>query len=86
MKNQALRSPDDLDGLQSYVVACDDPALGKAPYLASKNVFFPDQTEITSVENYIRYYVWGGYSKPTKSCIPTVFMESQLEGEPRERV
>src|SRR5437762_13077312 len=50
MKHQMLRSPDDLDGLQSYAVACDDPALGKAPYLAAKNVFFPDQKEIASVE------------------------------------
>jgi hypothetical protein len=60
MKHQVLRSPDDLDGLQSYAVACDDPALGKAPYLATKNVSFPDQKQIDSLEHYIHQYVWGG--------------------------
>ncbi len=70
MKHQKLRSPDDLDGLQSYSVACDDPALGKAPYLAAKNVFFPDQQEITSVENYIQHYVWGGLQQTDKEPYP----------------
>lgn len=70
MKDQKLRSPDDLDGLQSYAVACDDPALGKAPYLAAKNVFFPDQKEIDSVENYIRYYMWGGLQQTDKEPYP----------------
>ena len=70
MKHQALRSPDDLDGLQSYAVACDDPALGKAPYLAAKNVFFPEQDEITSVENYIQHYVWGGLQQTNKEPYP----------------
>jgi hypothetical protein len=70
MKHQALRSPDDLDGLQSYAVACDDPALGKAPYLAAKNVFFPEQDEITSIENYIQHYVWGGLQQTDKEPYP----------------
>lgn len=73
MKHQILRSPDDLDGLQSYSVACDDPALGKAPYLAAKNVSFPDQDEITSVENYIQHYVWVGCNRPKKSLIRMAF-------------
>ncbi len=70
MKHQILRSPDDLDGLQSYAVACDDPALGKAPYLAAKNVFFPDKDEIASVENYIQHYVWGGLQQTEKEPYP----------------
>ncbi len=70
MKHQALRSPDDLDGLQSYAVACDDPALGKAPYLAAKNVFFPEHDEITSIENYIQHYVWGGLQQTDKEPYP----------------
>jgi Family of unknown function (DUF5695) len=70
MKDQKLRSPDDLDGLQSYSVVCDDPALGKSPYLAAKNVFFPDQEEITSVENYIQHYVWGGLQQTDKEPYP----------------
>ena len=70
MKHQILRSPDDLDGLQSYAVACDDPALGKAPYLAAKNVFFPDKDEIASIENYIQHYVWGGLQRTDKETYP----------------
>ena len=70
MKHQVLRSPDDLDGLQSYAVACDDPALGKAPYLAAKNVFFPRPEEISSVEDYIQHYVWGGLQQTEKEPFP----------------
>lgn len=90
MKHQALRSPDDLDGLQSYAVACDDPALGKAPYLAAKNVSFPEQDEITSIENYIQHYVWGGLQQTDKEPYPygiygipnwKVNRESQFDNE-----
>ena len=70
MKHQVLRSPDDLDGLQSYAVASDDPALGKAPYLAYENVFFPDQEEITSVEDYVHDFVWGGLQQTDKEPYP----------------
>jgi hypothetical protein len=70
MKHQILRSPDDLDGLQSYAVACDDTALGKAPYLAAKNIFFPQQKEVESLEHYIRDYVWGGLQQTDKEPYP----------------
>ena len=70
MKSKVLRSPDDLDGLQSYAVACDDTALGKPPYLAAKNIFFPEQKEIDSLENYIRNYVWGGLQQTEKEPYP----------------
>jgi hypothetical protein len=70
MKHQRLRSPDDLDGLQSYAVACDDTALGKAPYLAAKNIFFPEQKEVDSIERYIRNYVWGGLQQTEKEPYP----------------
>ena len=70
MKHEILRSPDDLDGLQSYAVASDDPALGKAPYVAGKNVFFPVQSEIDAVENYIKGFVWGGLQQTDKEPYP----------------
>jgi hypothetical protein len=70
MKHQILRSPEDLDGLQAYAVACDDPALGKAPYVASKNVFYPSQQEIAAVEDYLRNYVWGGLQETEKERYP----------------
>jgi hypothetical protein len=59
-RKQVLRSPDDTDGLNAYIVACDDPGLCKAPYVASKNVCYPDQHEISAIDYYIHHYVWGG--------------------------
>jgi hypothetical protein len=70
MKHQILRSPEDLDGLQSYAVASDDPALGKAPYIAGKNVFFPNADEIEAVENYLRHFVWGGLQQTETEPYP----------------
>lgn len=66
MKNKVLRSPDDTDGFDywwGYVLASDDPALGKAPFVAAKNVHFPDPEEIASVEYYIEHFVWGGLQR-----------------------
>ena len=70
MKHEILRSPDDLDGLQSYAVASDDPALGKAPYVAGKSIFFPEQPEIDAVENYIKDFVWGGLQQTDREPYP----------------
>lgn len=66
MSNTTLRSPDDTDGFDyfyGFFIAGDDPALGKAPYVAAKNVFFPDDYEISSVEYYIENFVWGGLQR-----------------------
>jgi hypothetical protein len=62
MRAKVLRSPDDTDGFDywwGYVVAADDPVLGKAPFLASKNLRFPDAEEIRSIEYYLEHFVWG---------------------------
>jgi hypothetical protein len=69
-KHQILRSPDDLDGLQAYAVACDDPALGKAPFLAEKNIYYPNQSEIDALELYLRKFVWGGLQETDKEQWP----------------
>ena len=66
MRNSVLRSPDDTDGLKQFWVACDDPGNCKAPFVAAKNVHFPDQTEIEAVEYYIKNYVWGGLQRTDK--------------------
>ncbi len=66
MKNGTLRGPDDTDGFDGwwgYVLACDDPGLCKAPYVAAKNVYFPDQKEIDAVEYYLKYFVWNGLQR-----------------------
>ncbi|MEO7719567.1 MAG: DUF5695 domain-containing protein [Capsulimonas sp.] len=70
MKHQILRSPDDLDGLWSYAVASDDTTLGKSGYVAEKNVFYPNQTEIERVEYYIKNFVWGGLQQTDKEPYP----------------
>ena len=70
MKHEVLRSPDDLDGVQSYAVASDDPALGKAPYVAGKNIYSPVQSEINSLESYIKNFVWGGLQETDKEPYP----------------
>lgn len=70
MKNAVLRGPDNPDYFDtsrlSYVLTCDDPGLCKAPFVAAKNVFYPDRNEIDAVEYYIKNFVWGGLQRTDK--------------------
>ncbi|MGD0781779.1 MAG: DUF5695 domain-containing protein [Candidatus Aminicenantales bacterium] len=69
MRAGRLRGPDDTDGFDfwwGYVLACDDPALCKAPFLASKNVHFPVPGEIAAVEYYLEHFVWGKLQRTDK--------------------
>lgn len=70
MKNKVLRGPDNADGFDKsrlvYALASDDPVLGKAPFLAAKNVFYPDQKEIDAIEYYVKNFVWGGLQRTDK--------------------
>ncbi len=69
MKNGVLRGPDNTDGFDGwwgYVLASDDPGLCKAPYVAAKNVYFPDDKEIASVEYYLKEFVWNGLQRTDK--------------------
>ncbi len=69
MKNSVLRGPDNTDGYDGwwgYVLACDDPALCKAPFLAAKNVYYPDDKEIQAVEYYLENFVWNGLQRTDK--------------------
>ena len=62
MKNKVVRTiedPDIFKGRMVYVLTCDDPGLSKAPYVAEKNVSFPDQREIEGLEYYLQHFVWG---------------------------
>lgn len=62
MKNGVLRTPEDKDiftGRMAYVLTCDDPGLCKAPFVAAKNVSFPDGKEIAGLEYYLQHFVWG---------------------------
>ena len=66
MKATVTRTIDDPDifvDRMAYALTADDPGLSNAPYLASKNVTFPDIKEIESLEYYIRNFVWGGLQR-----------------------
>jgi hypothetical protein len=62
MKDKVVRTIDDPDifvGRMVYTLTCDDPGLCKAPYVAEKNVSFPDKKEIEALEYYLEHFVWG---------------------------
>ncbi len=69
MEQSVLRGPDNTDGYDyfyGFVLSGDDPALCKAPFIAAKNVYLPDDNEISSVEYYIKNFVWGGLQRTDK--------------------
>ena len=66
MRAKVTRTIDDPDiflDRMVYVLTCDDPGLCKAPYIASKNVTFPNAKEIESLEYYLEHFVWGGLQR-----------------------
>lgn len=66
MATGQLRGPDNpdfYDEKTTYFLASDDPILGKAPFLASKNAVFPDKKEIESLEYHLEHFVWGGLQR-----------------------
>ena len=70
-KNEILRSPEDRDGLSTWLTDANDDAGNARPaFIASKNVFLPDQTEIESLELYISKYLWGGMQMTDKEKYP----------------
>jgi hypothetical protein len=70
-KNEILRSPEDRDGLSTWLTDANDDAGNARPaFIASKNVFFPDQKEIESLELYISRYLWGGMQMTDQEKYP----------------
>ncbi len=66
MSKGVVRTIDDPDifiDRMVYALTADDPGLAKAPYLAAKNVAFPDKREIESLEYYLEHFVWGGLQR-----------------------
>jgi hypothetical protein len=58
---KVLRSPVDRDGLPHWLTDANDDAGNARPaFVASKNVFFPVQSEIDGVELYISRYLFNG--------------------------
>jgi hypothetical protein len=60
---RTIEDPDIFLDRMTYVLTCDDPGLSKAPYIASKNVTYPDRKEIESLEYYLKNFVWGGLQR-----------------------
>ncbi len=59
--HKVLRNPQDRDRLSPWLTdASDDAGNARPAFVASKNLFFPNQAEIDSVERYIRYYLFAG--------------------------
>ena len=60
---RTIEDPDIFLDRMVYVLTCDDPGLCKAPFLAAKNVLYPDRREIASIEAYLERFVWGGLQR-----------------------
>ena len=60
---RTIEDPDIFLDRMVYALTCDDPGLAKAPFIASKNVTFPDKKEIESLEYYLEHFVWGGLQR-----------------------
>ncbi len=70
-KNEILRGPEDRDGLSAWLTDANDDAGNARPaFIASKNVFFPNQAEIESLELYISKYLWGGMQMTEREKYP----------------
>ena len=70
-KNEIRRSPEDRDSLSTWLTDANDDAGNARPaFVASKNVFFPDQHEIEGLELYISKYLWGGMQMTDREKYP----------------
>jgi hypothetical protein len=69
MNDQVLITPDNHDTLDSsfqvYEIASDDAGESRPAYMAEKEAAFPVQSEVTALDNYIQYFVWGGLQRTT---------------------
>ncbi|HOV83167.1 MAG TPA: DUF5695 domain-containing protein, partial [Methanothrix sp.] len=52
------------------VDACDDAGNARPAFVASKNVYFPVQAEVASVDLYIKHYLWGGMQQTDDEPYP----------------
>ena len=62
-------TPDNHDTLgnafQVYEIASDDAGEGRPAFMAEKLAVYPVQSEVTSLDNYIQNFVWGGLQRTT---------------------
>jgi hypothetical protein len=70
-KNEILRGPEDRDNLSAWLTDANDDAGNARPaFIAAKNVYFPNQAEIESLELYIGKYLWGGMQMTEREKYP----------------
>jgi Family of unknown function (DUF5695) len=61
-EHKILRDPENRDRLSPWLTdSSDDAGNARPAYVASKNLFFPNQSEIDSVERYIKFYLFNGH-------------------------
>lgn len=68
MRDLVQLTPENYDlisGWRIYAVTCDDPGLSKPAYLAAKNAELPVQSQVTALDYYLEYFVWGGLQRTT---------------------
>jgi len=73
LESGVLLSPEHLDrieGWREYMASCDDPGLGKAPFVALKNIEYPAADEIAALDEYIEHFVWGGLQQTEAEPFP----------------
>ena len=64
MQTQQFITPDNQMGLYRYITGgADDPGLCKAPFLAEKNLIYPQAEEVEALEYYIDHFLWGGQQR-----------------------
>ena len=64
MQTQQFITPDNQMGLYRYITGgADDPGLCKAPFLAEKNLVYPQAEEVEALEYYIDHFLWGGQQR-----------------------
>ena len=66
--NDGVRvTPDNHDTLgnyfQVYEIASDDAGESRPAFMAEKLAAYPVQSEVTSLDNYIQHFVWGGLQR-----------------------
>lgn len=68
---RSCAAPEDRDNLSAWLTDANDDAGNARPaYIASKNVFFPNQTQIDSLELYISKYLRGWMQMTEKEKYP----------------
>ena len=65
MKTVSSPNPENNHDLQDYMVSGGDDCF-KSPYLAQKNLIYPDKVQIQIIEYYLKNYVWGKHQRTEK--------------------